>query len=185
MFSCLPDRTRREQAQVTIGTHLFLACLWLVTKVTQQGGWAVLENPSDPGCEPYPSFFHSKQVRETTTLVGATVLVTDQCQFGVNYFKRTGLWCADERIRPTMVKQCMCVTHEARPLINPETGKFASAAMARYPVQFSQALADTCITVILNPKPRSATGDPTWRPLLFPGDLTVALRLLVSAAPQL
>ena len=107
------------------------------------GGLYGIENPDDPGCEPYPSVFLTKEMQGLVTHHHGKDAIFDQCPFGLAVKKAT-------RIRTNAVKvvervnfrcQCSPGCHDKATVIDLSTGEYRSRALSRYPPDLCQVLA--------------------------------------------
>ena len=76
VFSPLPGLPNGNKNKVYVDTYLFVVVLFLVAKAVARLQWAMLEQPEDPGEEPYPSFLNSEPVKWVERAVGMNVHVT-------------------------------------------------------------------------------------------------------------
>ena len=65
-----------------------LFCISMVGLAARRGAWALFEHPQDRG-EPYPSFFCSQPMHDTTAAINGLLCVFDQCLFGAPARKGT------------------------------------------------------------------------------------------------
>ena len=54
LVPCGFEKTR-EQDKGLIGTHLFLAVVWIAVEAAKRSLFSLVENPADPGSPPFPS----------------------------------------------------------------------------------------------------------------------------------
>lgn len=140
-FSCIGDRTEKEQRACDVGSTLAWICCYLMGLALSLHVWTLLEHPRDPGQHPYPSLFCS----EVATLLrrfGAKDLVLDQCQFGAQAKKPTQCLHSPNSGCFAHLKQTCNHTQGHQPHIGlyPD-GKFMTTHLSKYPRLFCVALA--------------------------------------------
>ena len=190
VFSCLPNRTKKEQAQVTIGSHLFLWSLRMAVVLTKQGKWAGLEGPGDPGCEPFPSWWYHDTVTATKAASRVALNELDQCRYGAKVRKHTTIWtgCGDGQTNGTLQLRCNCTKpHEFDGLFEEVNGEkiWASTKLARYPEQLAKTIAKAAVTrMLVGDLPPSEMPDIV-HPCIFPATLHDAvMRCVGTGQPQ-
>ena len=143
-FVPLPHLYPRELRAVALGTHLACACYHLLAAVCLRGGWGAKEHPADPGREPYPSFFHSDEIRHLSGLVDGMTYVLHQCRFGSPAVKPTGIWTVDFGVKSLALK-CNHRTPHMMAIGLAQDGTFKTTPLAKYPGPLCQALAERII----------------------------------------
>ena len=150
-WSCLPNRTSRENHSVDIGTALALICIGMLGEARIFGAWVGGEHPADRGCEPYPSIFCSTEIQQLCSIVRLCIYVIDQCMFGAKTRKPTGLvlpYGNDE-----FVRTCNHTQGHTQLFGWDSAGQcFRTTAATAYPSGLSQALASLFVTRILASK---------------------------------
>ena len=132
--------TAREQLATYVGSALALICIGLLGEARMLGAWAGFEHPHDRGCEPFPSVFHSDEMRLLMATFGLQYLRIDQCMFGALSQKPTGLVLP---AKSTQIKRTCShsVAHKVLKGIDRVTGQFHTTQAAKYPSGLSQSLA--------------------------------------------
>ncbi|CAK9030997.1 unnamed protein product [Durusdinium trenchii] len=150
-WSCLPNRTSRENHSVDIGTALAFICIGMLGEARIFGAWVGGEHPADRGCEPYPSIFCSTEIQQLCSIVRLCIYVIDQCMFGAKTRKPTGLvlpYGNDE-----FVRTCNHTQGHTQLFGWDSAGQcFRTTAATAYPSGLSQALASLFVTRILASK---------------------------------
>ena len=134
---CLPNRTKKEQHAVGIGSALCLLTVGLLGEIAAQGGWVGFEHPADRQREPFPSFFPTLEFKNFCQFARLQYFDTYQCMFGAAALKPTGLLLPVGS--KSIVRHCSHSYH--KPLIGLDNGVFLTTAAAEYPQAFSEAIA--------------------------------------------
>ena len=130
----------KEVLAVAIESVLALLCIGLLGEGRMFGAWVGFEHPRDRGRDPFPSVFHSVEMKILKQIFGLSYFRVDQCMFGAFTKKPTGL---------VLPKACSSVVrccnhpfkHEQLSGFNPITSEFRTTATAKYPSGFSHELA--------------------------------------------
>ena len=166
-FEALPGRTSREQRQVRVGSYLFLFCAEVLGCLAALGGWGTLENPADPGREPFPSFFRSEPVSFLRTTYCYSLVTMHQCMYGVLTKKPTMLLSND----PAVAASAQLCTHSEKhgALIGRGAdGGFRTAPAAEYPPLLSRWLAECLVQALVRSRDAGRAfpfeAGPAWQP---------------------
>ena len=155
----LPGLSDAERRACALGTHLFLLCLELLTRVILCGGWAGQEHPQDPGRHPFPSFWSSREVVDWIAEFGLYVVSFDQCRHGSISQKPTSIVTNDA----VLGHRCNHRHGHKGVYGLAQGGGFVTTQLARYPPQLCSALARLAIRFLMQSQkqPRHARG--SWQ----------------------
>ena len=160
--------TACEVQSVNIGSALFLLNLGLLGEVAMTGGWTGLEHPADRGCEPYPSFFATKEVKMFCAMFKLRYQFLHQCMYGASSKKPTGL------ILPPGCQQLTLRCKHTRKhkwLVGlDDFGHFCTTQAAKYPRNLCMAIAESFINnwVAVRAKGFERPRAPTESAVSFP-----------------
>ena len=146
-WECLEGRNAKQQQQVLIGTCLALICFGMLGELRMRGGWTGFEHPADPEVQPIPSVFHSQETEELKAIARLSYYVTDQCQFGAQSRKPTGLLLPHGSHGIT--RHCHHIYHSPLTEWDVKRQCFRTTQTAKYPPQFCQALARLCVQRVI------------------------------------
>ena len=159
----LPGLSDSERRACALGTHLFLFCLELFTRVILRGGWAGQEHPQDPGCKPFPSFWCSEEVVNWMTEFGLHVVSFDQCRHGGVSQKPTSIVTNDATLREGLGLRCNHRRRHRGLYGLAPGGGFVTAQLARYPSQLCQALARSFVQAHAKGRELPRHGRGSWQ----------------------
>ena len=159
----LPELSETERRACALGTHLFLLCLELFTRVHLRGGWAGQEHPQDPGRHPFPSFWIAQEVVEWISEFGLHVVSFDQCRHGSMSQKPTSVVTNDAKAVAVLGLRCNHRhRHKGMYGLAPGGG-FVTAQLARYPPQLCQALARLAVGALVTHQQDRSHGRRPWQ----------------------
>ena len=160
--------TKRERAQLDLGSALLQTTIYLMKLVVEVGGLALLEHPRDPGSDPYPSIWNLPLIREFLAESGGRLLQPDQCMLGSEAQKKTTIgvfgkqWAQNPQVGTALQAKC---THKSHSVIltgiTPDGLAFKSSGAQSYPSTFCKALATTMIQVLVMMSVMEAGPDPS------------------------
>ena len=179
-FAPLPGCTPKEVEKASLGAYLFLAVLNLLGAVAAGGGVAGLEQPKDPGQEPYPSYLHSTATDFFRNRCGAIRVDLDQCNFGAPTRKPTTLlWACQDRFSKEAARRLkgQCRHGGRHPALEgfEVGGGYRTTRAARYPRELAAAIGGVLVDHAVRrcqrngPGPqRGARWSAPWRHRLLP-----------------
>ena len=160
--------TAREVQSVNIGSALFLLNLGLLGEVAMTGGWTGLEHPADRGCEPYPSFFATKEVKMFCAMFKLRSQFLHQCMYGASSKKPTGLILPPGCQQLTL--RCKHTRKHKWLLGLDDFGHFCTTQAAKYQRNLCMAIAESFINnwVAVRAKGFERPRAPTESAVSFP-----------------
>ena len=155
-LQALEGLSPKETRQCDEGTVIFLRFLWLITAAGKRGAWVFMEHPADPGYEPYPSFFNCEPMEEAKLEIGGFNTRLDQCRYGCLHTKPTQMLLRDgENLRSPLhgsrhplSLQCNHGHNHPPAIGRKANGGFVTTALARYPEQLCESIAECFATVM-------------------------------------
>ena len=171
----LPGLTGAELAACAKGTHLALMSLDVVMRVGRCGDWVGLEHPADRRRDNVPSIFATDEMAFAKRQLHAKVFCFDQCAYGSDSMKPTGLLCNDRNA--SRLERVCCHPRGHRPLLGRASGgTFCSTGAAQYPPPLCHELALLILDWLSLKVIAAPDGDDEWAApwadRLFPHELT-------------
>ena len=134
----------KERMSALVGSLLALLVIGLLGEFACYGATVSLEHPADPAAEPYPSIFCTPEFAYFRSFCSLLYGILDQCMFGAETKKPTGLGITNRNGRAASLLQRCCHTYRHKSVIGADRnnpGVFATAALARYPSGLNECLA--------------------------------------------
>jgi hypothetical protein len=124
-------------------THLAVRSFTLAEAVAEKGGRFLIENPKDPGKQPFPSMFLLPEAQALREKFGARDICFDQCMVGLAFKKPTQLLTNFGSAASSFAHlQCSHGPGAHEPMRGQTTtGDFVTKGQSRYPDMMCEMLA--------------------------------------------
>ena len=107
-----------------------------------------MENPEDPGEEPFPSVFRAPPVCALREQWAATDVCFDQCEFGLDFIKPTQV-LSSSAVFQRLRRRCSHGPNAHKAMLGKDAqGAFVTTAQSRYPPRLCEALAACVVDVV-------------------------------------
>ena len=130
------------QALVDQDTLLFRRSVELSAVVAEAKGFFAIENPEDPGRDPFPSMFLTDEMASLRSRFGAFDVCFDQCRLGLGFVKPTQVITNLPGLESLNGVRCNHGVKAHRPMEGvDEKGDFVTKSQSRYPPMLCERFA--------------------------------------------
>ena len=140
----IPGLSVRLQTQVAAHSQLMRRAFEISRAVMRAGGLFAIENPKDPGADPYPSMFATEEARELREEAQGWDVVFDQCMTDLNFMKPTQILTNALGVKTRLMGLVCTHGKGAHPNMGgvDENGDYVTKAQSRYTDKLSRLLAE-------------------------------------------